>query len=78
MSQNAECKMIWNESCMKIIVYLRKMLRPPKAPSDEGAVAKRLRERKCCVFSVVTKNAKRPLPQSASLTAPSAEGACGQ
>lgn len=30
MSQNAECKMIWNESCMKIIVYLRKMLRPPK------------------------------------------------
>ena len=30
---------------------LRWLLRTPKAPSDEGAVAKRLRERTCSVFS---------------------------
>ena len=30
---------------------LRWLLRTHKAPSDEGAVAKRLRERKCSVFS---------------------------
>ena len=48
----------------EMIVYLRWLLRTHKAPSDEGAVAKRLRERKCSVFSRVYQEFERFQPFS--------------
>ena len=48
----------------KMIVYLRWLLRTHKAPSDEGAVAKRLRERKCSVFFRVYQEFERFQPFS--------------
>ena len=41
----------WQRFWCKGSFMLRWLLRTPKAPSDEGVVAKRLRERTCSVFS---------------------------